>query len=98
MILGMPVVLITAVAVYMVVTVITTEYLKKILYVVDIKNNRHSLLLSWLVGGFFYLLMFVLEIQEVTFSSFVLFVVITGFLNTGYRFTLLKQWIRNFMK
>lgn len=94
----MPVVLITAVAVYMVVTVITTEYLKKILYVVDIKNNRHSLLLSWLVGGFFYLLMFVLEIQEVTFSSFVLFVVITGFLNTGYRFTLLKQWIRNFMK
>jgi hypothetical protein len=98
MILGIPIVLITAVAVYMVVTVITTEYLKKILYVVDVKNKRHSLLLSWGVGLFFYMLMFVLEIQEVTFTSLVLFVVITGFLNTGYRFTRLKRWIRKLLR
>jgi hypothetical protein len=98
MIFGIPIILITAVAVYMVATVITTEYLKQILYFVDIKNNSHSVMLSWGVGLFFYLLMYVLEIQEVTFTSFLLFVVITGFLNTGYRFTALKRWIRKLMK
>jgi hypothetical protein len=44
------------------------------------------------------MLMFVLEIQEVTFTSLVLFVVITGFLNTGYRFTRLKRWIRKLLR
>lgn len=97
MILGIPFNLITAVAVYMVATVITTEYLKKVLYSVDIKNNRHSLTLSWLVGMFFYLMMYVLEVQEVSFGSFLLYIVITGFLNTGYRFTSLKKWIRKLM-
>ncbi len=94
MILGIPIVLITAVAVYMMVTVITTEYLKKVLYFVDNKNNRHALMLSWVVGVFFYLVKYVLEIHEGTFSSFLLFVVITGFLNTGYKFKALKRWVR----
>jgi hypothetical protein len=94
MILGIPIVLITAVAVYMVVTVIVTEYLKKYLYIVDTRNNKHSLVLSWTVGFFLYLLMFLFRIQEVTFHSFILFIVITGFLNTGYRFSALKNWIR----
>jgi hypothetical protein len=97
MIFGIPFNLITAVAVYMVATVITTEYLKKVLYIVDVKNNRHSVMLSWLVGMFFYVLMYVLEVQEVTFHSFLLYIVITGFLNTGYRFTSLKRWIRKLM-
>jgi hypothetical protein len=98
MILGIPIVLITAVAVYMVVTVIITEYLKKYLYVVDRRNNKHSLMLSWIVGFFIYLLIFLFRIEGVTFSSFMLFVVITGLLNTGYKFTALKDWIRKLLK
>jgi len=98
MIMGIPVVLITAVAVYMVVTVISTEYLKKVIYAVDIRNKKHSLMLSWLVGLFFYLLMYLFELQQFTAESFLLFVVITGFLNTGYRFTALKRWIRGLLK
>ncbi len=98
MILGIPIILITAIGVYMVVTVITTEYLKKILYIVDTKKTKHSLMLSWVVGLFFYLLMYLFEIQEVNFTSFILFIIITGFLNTGYKFTILKEWIRKLLK
>ena len=97
MILGIPIVLITAIAVYMVVTVISTEYLKKIIFVVDTRNQRHSLMLSWLVGLFLYWVMYMLDIQEVTFGSCMLFIIITGLLNTGYRFTTLKHWIRRFI-
>ncbi|MCP5046981.1 MAG: hypothetical protein GY940_07395 [bacterium] len=97
MVLGIPIVLITAIAVYMVATVITTEYLKKVIYAVDTRNRRHSLVLSWTVGLFFYLLMFLLKVQEVTFASFLLFVIITGLLNTGYKFTSLKRWIRKLL-
>lgn len=98
MVLGIPVVLITAIAVYMVATVLTTEYLKKYLFIVDTRKKRHSVLLSWIVGLFFYLMMYVLEIQQVNFVSFVLFVVITGFLNTGYKFTGLKRWLRKLLR
>lgn len=98
MVLGIPVVLITAIAVYMVATVVATECLKKRLYVIDPKNHRHSLLLSWVTGFFFYLMMFFLEIQEVDFASLVLFIVITGFLSRENRFESLKRWIRKVTK
>lgn len=94
MLLGIPFVLITAVAVYMVATVITTEYLKKILFFIDIRQSRHSIMLSWVVGLCFYLAMYCMNIHNATFDSFLLFIVITGFLNTGYRFPGLKRWIR----
>jgi hypothetical protein len=97
MVLGIPIILITAIAVYMVVTVITTEYLRKYLYPVDIRNHRHTLILNWLVGMFFYLLMFLFKIQDVNFASFMIFIIITGALNAGYKFTSLSRWTRKLL-
>ncbi|MFX0135914.1 MAG: hypothetical protein ACFFDN_19890 [Candidatus Hodarchaeota archaeon] len=78
----------------MVVTVISTEFLKKWWY-------KSSLLLSWLVGIVFYIFIFmipgILE-RKFTFTSLVVFIVLTGLLNSAYKWMGLKRLVRKFIK
>jgi hypothetical protein len=74
-------------AVYMVATLFGTEYLKRFI-------KLDGLCLSWMVGLLMFAVLIVLDVQFASFLTLCLFVVVTGLLNAGYRFTSLKKWIR----
>jgi uncharacterized membrane protein len=77
-------------AIYMVVTVVATEYLKKVI-------KLDGLCISWIVGILVFLILIFLDVQFANFMTLCLFVVMTGLLNAGYRFTNLKKWVRRLL-
>lgn len=74
----------------MIATVVGTEYLKKIV-------KLDGLCLSWILGLLMFAILIVLDVQFASFVTLCLFVVVTGLLNAGYRFTGLKNWIRRLL-
>ena len=78
-------------AVYMIATVIGTEYLKRII-------KMDGLCLSWILGIVMFGVLILLDVQFANGVTLALFIVITGLLNAGYRFTNLKHWIRKLLK
>ena len=78
MILGIPIVLIIAVAVYMISTVVATEFLKKFLLI-------NPLILSWAVGTLLYTALALLRLYAVDVVNVAVFIVVTGLLNFGYK-------------
>lgn len=97
-IMGIPLTLFIAAALFMISTVLLTEYLKKVLFWVDIRDNWRSLALSWLVGVVIYAILCLLAFFQVSLGSFFLFAAITGLLNAGYRYTRLKDWSRRLLR
>ena len=97
MILGIPVILVMAIALYMTVTLIAAEFLKKVLVFVDPGNTRHSVVLCWCVGVGIYLLIAVFTRPEVTVVSFFFVLLSTGLLSAGYCFVsmLRKLFVAN---
>ena len=79
--------IILAIVIYMVATVLVTEYLKKILLI-------NPLLLSWIVGFILYAIISFTELYEFDFESIIYFMLITGLLNSVYKFTRLKNLIK----
>jgi len=94
MILGIPFQLLTAIILYIVITTITTEYLKKILFFIDPQSDSSALLLSWIVGLFFYELFFYFRILEINLEAVALFIIIITLENLIYKVTGIKKWIR----
>ena len=94
MILGIPVILVIAIALYMTVTLIATEFLKKILVFVDPGNRRHSMALCWVVGVGVYLVTAVFTLPEVTVVPFFFVLLSTGLLSAGYCFTSMLRRLR----
>jgi hypothetical protein len=90
MILGIPFILILAVVVYMVVFVLTTEFLKKLIPI-------NSLILSWGTGLVLYAAIALTKLYEFNFKSVILFMCITGLLNLTYKFTRLKKILKKIM-
>lgn len=78
-------------AVYMIATVVGTEYLKRVI-------KLDGLCLSWILGLLMFGVLIILDVQFASFVTLCLFVVVTGLLNAGYRFTGLKHWIRRLLK
>jgi hypothetical protein len=78
-------------AIYMIATVIGTEYLKKII-------RLDGLCLSWILGLLMFMVLILLDVQFANIITLALFIVVTGLLNAGYRFTGLKHWIRRLLK
>lgn len=91
MILGIPFILILAIVVYMVVFVLTTEFLKQLIPI-------NSLILSWATGLVLYAAIALTKLYEFNFKSVILFMCITGVLNTAYKFTKLKNLIKKIIK
>jgi len=87
MILGIPVILVMATALYMTATLITVEFLKKVLFFVDPGNKRHSIALCWLVGVGVYIVIAVFTLPEFTVVSFFFVFLGTGLLSAGYGFS-----------
>lgn len=79
--------IILAIVIYMVATVLVTEYLKKILLI-------NPLILSWLVGFVLYAIITFTGLYEFNFESVITFMFITGLLNSVYKFTRLKNLIK----
>jgi len=77
-------------AIYMVVTVVATEYLKKVI-------KMDGLCISWIVGIVTFLILILFDVQFANLMTLCLFIVLTGLLNAGYRFTSLKNWIRRLL-
>lgn len=94
MILGIPVILVIAIALYMTVTLITTEFLKKVLVFVEPGNRRHSVALCWTVGVGFYLVTALFTLPEVTVVSLFFVLFSTGLLSAGYCFTSMLHWLK----
>lgn len=87
MFIGIPYVLIIAVAVFIVATVITTEFLKRFLYISPI-------IISWFVGAiiFFILFLFVKEVESLNIYAVFLFIIITALTNGSYKqFDFIKE-------
>lgn len=96
--LGSPLEIGLAVAVYMVALVLFTEYLKPVLQKVfnlktEIKDGK-ALTLAWVVGLVIFWLLALAGCYAVTWTSGIIFVVVTGFCNTAYRWTRLKELLR----
>jgi len=82
MILGIPYLIWIALAVYAVATVLVTEVFKKWI-------NVEPLILSWVVGGAIYWILFWLmngKLEGLEVLSVVAFIIITAILNTSYRY------------
>lgn len=79
--------IILAIAVYMIATVLVTEFLKKFLLI-------NPLILSWLTGFALYAGISLTKWYKFNFESVVVFVFITGLLNSIYKFTKLKKLIK----
>ena len=91
MILGIPFILILAVVVYMVVFVLTTEFLKKWIHI-------NPLILSWITGLILYATITLIGLYKFDFKSVILFMCITGLSNTVYKFKKLKKLIKKIIK
>ena len=88
MILGIPTILIISVAVYMIVTTLTTELLKKYLAI-------YPLLINWVVGLICYvILFFVFSLEEAGVLGFLVFVIVTGAWNGAYKIPFIKGIVR----
>lgn len=98
MILGIPIVIIIAIVIYMAVTYITVELLKRIFFFIDPENKTHSVLLCWCVGFGVYLLVVILYIREFTFISFMFVLVGIGLLSAGYKIIPLYRWFRKLFR
>lgn len=98
MILGIPIVLITAIIIYMAVTFIAAELLKRIIYFVDPANKTHSVLLCWGVGFGVYLLVVLFYTREFSFVSFLFVLISTGLLTVGYKIAPLFHRFRGFFR
>lgn len=83
--------LILAVVVYMIATVLVTEYLKKILLI-------NPLILSWVIGFILYAIITFTGLYEFNFEGVILFAFITGLLNGVYKFTKLKNLIKKIVE
>ena len=79
--------IILAVVIYMIATVMVTEFLKKWLII-------NPLILSWLVGFILYAIIALTGLYAFDFKSIIFFAFITGLLNTVYKFTKLKNLIK----
>jgi hypothetical protein len=85
MILGIPISLIIAVAIYMISTAIVTEYLKKYI-------NVKPLFLSWAVGLLIYAALAIIGLTQFDIVCLAIFIVVTGLLNSGYaQFAVIKK-------
>ena len=92
---GLDTSLIIAVSICMIVTVISTEFLKKIIFWIDPKNGGgKALLLSWMIGIVFYICLKLFGFYKIDIVSISSFITITGFMNAGYKFTGIKSVIR----
>lgn len=97
MIVEIPAVLIIAIALYMSVTFITVEFLKKVLVFVEPGNNRHSVVLCWVTGVGVYLVIAVFTLPGVSVVSLFFVLFSTGLLSIGYCFAsmLRKLFVAN---
>ena len=89
--LGISFEIILAIVIYMIATLLVTEFFKKFLLI-------NPLLLSWLVGFILYAVISLTKLYEFNFESIVYFVLITGLLNATYKFTKLKNLIKKIVK
>lgn len=88
--LGSPIEIGLAVAVYMVAVVLVTELLKPILKM----KGGIALLFSWAIGGLLFWALSAVGCYAVSWSSAILFVIVTGLCNTAYRWTRLKELLQ----
>jgi len=88
--------IILAIVIYMVATVFATEIIKKLL--AKIKLVINSLILSWIVGIGCYILISTSGWYEFNFKSVIMFMLITGLLNSVYKFTKLKDLIKRIVE
>ncbi len=94
MIPGIPVILVIAIGLYMTVTLIATELLKKTLVFVQPGNKRHSVALCWIVGVGVYLVIAPFAVPGITAGSFLFVLFSTGLLSAGYCFTSILRRLR----
>jgi hypothetical protein len=92
-IFGVPVVLILAVAVYMAATVFQTEVIKRMFPRIA---GGLALATSWLVGFAVFFLLYGLGLYPLDVTCIALFAVITGLLNSWYKFgnlSAIVKWV-----
>jgi len=83
-----------ACAIYMVTTILLTEFLKS--FTARLSGGK-ALILSWVVGCTLFLLLFLAGCYDISWYTVAIFIVLTGLCNSAYRWTKLKNAIKEIM-